>query len=461
MGVLFGTDGVREIANGGLTPELAFRLGRAGAAMAARAANSARRPSTVVGGDTRRSTGMLEAAVAAGIMSAGCDAIRVGVVPTPAVARLTVAYGAAVGIVISASHNPVEYNGIKLFGSDGFKLPDEVEDLVESYVLKGSAGSSPSCCWAENDGLPRPTGSGVGMCSEPMDSWEHYVEFVVSSARHDLSGLHIVLDCANGASSRTSPEALRRLGARVSVIHDSPDGDNVNMGCGSTHPEALCRAVQELGADMGFAHDGDADRVLAADSQGNLVDGDQIMALCAAFRFNNGELTGNALVATQYSNLGLQEAMRRLGIDVVIADNGDRYVLQEMLNRQLVLGGEQSGHIIMLDKNTTGDGLITAVEVASIVASTGASLAELAGVMRKFPQVLVNVRVSRKDDYHRSDAIAKAVADASASLGADSRLVVRPSGTEPLIRVMGEGPDEAGVWATVESVAQVIKRELE
>ncbi|HON42523.1 MAG TPA: phosphoglucosamine mutase, partial [Bacillota bacterium] len=275
-----------------------------------------------------------------------------------------------------------------------------------------------------------------------------------------LDGLRVVIDCANGASCRTSPAAFRALGARTTVINDSPDGDNINVRCGSTHPEALQEAVRELNADLGFAHDGDADRVMAVDSDGNVVDGDQIMAVCAGFRASSGGLPGGAIVATQYSNLGLVQAMRAIGCQVIMANAGDKYVLQEMRRRGLVLGGEQSGHIIMLEKTTTGDGLITAVEVASIVAATGKPLSELASVMVKFPQIMVNVRVSRKDEYGASASIRAAVEEGQAMLGDSARLVVRPSGTEPLVRVMGEGPDEAVVRKVVDGVAAVISAEL-
>lgn len=462
MARLFGTDGVRDIANGALSPELAFRLGRACAARAVADSEAAgkRRPSIVVGGDTRRSTRMLESAVVAGIMSAGADALRVGVVPTPAVAHLTVAHSAAAGVVISASHNPVEYNGIKFFGPDGLKLPDEAEDAMEAAVMAGSSADGAGRSWGEADGLPRPSGRGVGVWRELRDAAEEYVEFAVNSVQGDLRRLHVVIDCAHGASWQTSPEAFRMLGAKVSVINASPDGDNINVKCGSTHAEGLQRAVAELGADIGFAHDGDADRVLAADERGIAVDGDQIMAVCAAKRLEEGRLPGPALCVTQYSNLGLHEAMGKLGVDMVVVENGDRYVLQEMLNRKLLLGGEQSGHIIMLDKSTTGDGLVTALELASIVAASGRRLSELVTIMRKFPQVLVNVKVANKHLYKGNAAIADALCRATDALGANCRLVVRPSGTEPMVRVMGEGPDEARVRAAVDSIVQVVSAEL-
>jgi phosphoglucosamine mutase len=458
VGVLFGTDGVREVANTRLSPELAFRLGRAGAAIA-RSRNE-RRPLLVVGGDPRRSTGMLEAAVVAGITSAGVDAARAGVIPTPAVAYLTRALGADAGVVVSASHNPAEYNGIKFFGPDGFKLADELEDMIETGALAAGGGDMGAATWGEADGLPRPHGTGVGVVTDIVDAADMYVRFAVGAARRRLDGLHVVIDCANGASFLTSPATFRALGAKTTVINDSPDGDNINVRCGSTHPEALQEAVRELGADLGFAHDGDADRVMAVDSDGNVVDGDQIMAVCAGFRAAGGGLPGGAIVATQYSNLGLVRAMRAIGCGVIMANAGDKYVLQEMRRRGLVLGGEQSGHIIMLDRTTTGDGLITAVDVASIVAATGKPLSELASVMVKFPQIMVNVRVSRKDEYGASAAIRAAVEAGQAALGDAARLVVRPSGTEPLVRVMGEGPDEAVVRKVVEGVASVISAEL-
>ncbi len=458
MGVLFGTDGVRDVANTRLTPELAFRLGRAGAVIALRRTEG--RPLMVVGGDTRRSTGMLEAAVVAGITSAGVDVTRVGVVPTPAVAYLTRALGADAGVVISASHNPAEYNGIKFFGPDGFKLADELEDEIEAGALAAGGGDMGAAAWQEADGLPRPHGRGVGVVRDIVDAADRYVQSVMGVARRRLDGLHVVIDCANGASYRTSPAAFRALGATTTVINDSPNGDNINVHCGSTHPESLQSAVCELGADLGFAHDGDADRVMAVDARGSVVDGDQMMAVCAVFRAANGGLPGGAIVATQYSNLGLVQALNAIGCQVVMADAGDKYVLQEMRRRGLVLGGEQSGHIIMLEKTTTGDGLVTAIEVASIVAATGKPLEELACAMVKFPQIMVNVNVSRKEEYGASRRIQAAVEEAQAALGDAARLVVRPSGTEPVVRVMGEGADESLVRKVVESVAVVIRAEL-
>jgi phosphoglucosamine mutase len=458
LGKLFGTDGVREIANKLLTPEMAFRLGRAGASVVA--PRNGRRQVIVIGGDTRRSTGMLGSALSAGINSAGVDVLDVGVIPTPAIAYLTVKLNADAGIVVSASHNSAEYNGIKFFGPDGFKIPDEMEHEIEKRVWARATGTPGSAAWSENDDLPRPSGSSVGMCEDIQDAWELYVEHAVESARHGLDGLRVVLDCANGASCVTTPAAFRELGATVVVINASPDGDNINSACGSTHPQALAAAVVEHSADMGFAHDGDADRVIAVDADGNVVDGDQIMAICAVHRHFQGGLPGRAIVATNYSNLGLAHAMESIGCSVLRADAGDRYVLQMMLEKNLVIGGEQSGHVIFLETTTTGDGLITAIEVATVVASTGKPLAELAGVMKKYPQVMVNVGVARKEDYHRSKRIASAIEAAEAELGSDGRLLVRPSGTEPVVRVMGEGKDEGEVRRVVESLAEIIESEL-
>ncbi|MEA4882695.1 MAG: phosphoglucosamine mutase [Clostridia bacterium] len=458
MGTLFGTDGVRDVANRGLTPELAYRLGRAGAVSLPN--DGRHRPVLVVGGDTRRSTGMLEAAVVAGINSAGADALRVGVAPTPAVAYLTVSMEADAGIVISASHNPAEYNGIKFFGPDGFKLPDATEDEIESRVLAGYHGQPGQASISEDDGLARPDGGGVGESREIADAVERYVRFAVGTAKARLDGLRVVLDCANGASSITSPRAFRALGAEVVTVHDSPDGVNINVSCGSTHPDALARAVVQNGADIGFAHDGDADRVIACDADGNLVDGDQIMAMCALHRVAMEELPGLAVVATAYSNLGLTHALRSAGCELVVAKNGDRYVLEEMRKRGLVLGGEQSGHIILLDKTTTGDGLITGIEVAGLVAGSGKPLSALARVMTKLPQVLVNVGVAKKDEFGSSARIGTAIEEAQAALGDSGRIMVRPSGTEPLVRVMGEGADEQRVRALVEGLARVIREEL-
>ncbi|MCR4426845.1 MAG: phosphoglucosamine mutase [Firmicutes bacterium] len=450
MGTLFGTDGVRDVANGRLTPELAFKLGRAGAASIR---GRGRKPAVVIGSDTRLSSGMLEAAVVAGVTSAGADALRAGVIPTPAVAHLTVALGADAGVVISASHNPAEYNGVKFFGPDGFKLADETEAEIESRVLSTEFGCA-------DDGLPRPTGAEIGSVTQIEDAAGRYVAFAIGTAKVRLDGLRVVVDCANGASCKTTPQAFRALGAEVVVMNDSPDGWNINRGCGSIHPEALARAVREHGADLGFAHDGDADRVIAADACGDTIDGDQIMAVCAKHMAQTGRLAGRAIVATPYSNLGLTQAMRDLGCDVVIAQAGDRYVLEEMRKRGLALGGEQSGHVIFLDRASTGDGLITALELSSIVVSEGKPLHELAKIMVRYPQVMVNVRVSRKDEYHGNEPIEAALRHARETLGDTGRIVVRPSGTEPLVRVMGEARDREVVERVVNEVAEVIRCEL-
>lgn len=449
MGRLFGTDGVRDIANAGLTPELAFVLGRAGASVLTA---GARRPRVVIGRDTRISGEMLEAAMVAGITSAGADVVLVGVVPTPGIAYLTRVLEADAGVVISASHNPVEYNGIKFFSKDGFKLPDEVEDEIEARMAGGFQGG---------DSLPRPQGGGVGRVYHDENAVQRYIDHLVGTVDEDLlAGFHVVLDCANGAASRVAPQVLARLGAKVSAVFACPDGTNINEDCGSTHPDALCRAVVEHGADFGLAYDGDADRVLAADRHGSLVDGDQIMTICGLDLLRRGRLPGKAIAATVYSNMGLMAAFEREGGSVVITKAGDRYVLQAMLEKGLALGGEQSGHIIFLEHNTTGDGILTGLQLLSTVIKSGQDLTDLAAQMERFPQVLVNVRVRSKEGLECNPRIQGEIRRAAEALGREGRLFVRPSGTEPVIRVLGEGRSEAKVRAVVQAVADAIEAEL-
>ncbi|MCR4402098.1 MAG: phosphoglucosamine mutase [Firmicutes bacterium] len=453
MGRLFGTDGVRDVANGALSPELAFRLGRAGAAVvAAKRGATAGAPSIVIGRDTRLSGDMLAAALAAGMMSAGARVLHAGVVPTPGVAYLVRELGADAGAVISASHNPVEYNGIKFFSHDGFKLSDEEEEEIERHVLDEAGRVRLDV----DDGLPRPTGGGVGKSLEVADARDRYVKFVKSTCDVTLEGLRIVVDCANGAAFASTPRLLRELGAEVVSVSDVPDGTNINVDCGSTHPDAVCRAVLETKADIGLAHDGDADRLVAVDERGQLVDGDHIMAICGLYLLRQGRLPQKTIVATVYSNLGLVKAFEREGGSVVLAKAGDRYVLEEMRKRGVVLGGEQSGHIIFLDRSTTGDGAITALALLSVVRKTGLRLSELASWMQTFPQVLVNVRVRDKNGLVGNGVIDSAIARAAARLGSDGRIFVRPSGTEPLVRVLGEGPDREAVEEVVRDVAKVI-----
>lgn len=444
MGRLFGTDGVRGVANRGLTPELAFRLGRAGAAVIA----GGGRPRVLIGRDTRLSGEMLEAALAAGIASVGGDAVRLGIVPTPGVAYLTRALGADAAAMISASHNPVPDNGIKFFAGDGFKLPDEVEEEIERLVE------------ADEDRLPRPIGVEIGRIHEEPGAWRRYADFLRASCEESLAGLRIVVDCGFGAAFRIAPTVLRELGAEVVAINDEPDGARINVGCGSTSPEVLRREVVARRADLGLAHDGDADRVIAVDEEGKLVDGDRLMCICALERLAEGTLPKKAIVATVYSNLGLREAIRAAGGEVLIAPNGDRYVLEAMRRHGVAIGGEQSGHIIFLEKTTTGDGILTALQVLGVLVRSGRRLSELAAQMRAFPQILVNVPVSAKERLAENEAVREAVAAAEEALAGRGRIFVRASGTESLVRVMAEGPDEEELRRIVAAVAAVVEREL-
>ncbi|MQL51281.1 phosphoglucosamine mutase [Desulfofundulus thermobenzoicus] len=442
MGVMFGTDGVRGVANRELTPELALKLGRAGAHVLSRNLSGAR---LVVGCDTRISSDMLEAALTAGICSVGVDVLKVGVMPTPAIAYLTRALGAAGGVVISASHNPVEDNGIKFFGPSGYKLPDEVEEEIAHLVY--CPGS-----------IPAPTGEGVGRSYQVSDAPDRYVAFLKEAAATDLTGLRVVVDCANGAASRVAPRVLGELGAEVIPIFNTPDGVNINAGCGSTHPNALQEAVVEHGAHLGLAHDGDADRVIAVDEAGNPVDGDQIMVILASDLKNRGRLARDTVVVTVMSNLGLHLALGKNGIRVIQTKVGDRYVLEELLRTGATFGGEQSGHIIMLDHNTTGDGLLTALMLLSVIQEKKAPLSELAAQMEKLPQLLVNVRVADKDKVMQSPILAEAIRKKEELLAGEGRVLVRPSGTEPLVRVMVEGRDRAALQAIVDELVAVIQK---
>lgn len=445
MGKLFGTDGVRGLANTELTPELAFRLGRAATYLFGR---DFRRPRFIIGRDTRISGEMLEAALAAGICSAGGEAILTGVVPTPAVAYLARKHGAQAGVVISASHNPFPDNGIKFFAGSGYKLPDATEEELEKLVL------------GEKDELPRPTAEHVGTIRHRHELLAEYIDYAVGTVDVSFAGLKIVVDCAHGAASEAAPVVLRRLGATVSVINNLPNGVNINRDAGSTHLEGLQQAVVMYGADLGIAHDGDADRCLAVDETGAAVDGDQMLVICALELLRQGRLPDRTLVATVMSNLGLHQAMRKAGGKVVVTPVGDRYVLEAMLAHGYGLGGEQSGHIIFSDHSTTGDGLVTALQLIAARVRSGRKLSELAALMTKFPQVLVNVRVKTKAGWQENAVIAAAIAEAEAALGEDGRVLVRPSGTEPLMRVMAEGPSLPELEALVERVAAVISREL-
>lgn len=443
---MFGTDGVRGIANTeALSPELAFRLGRAAAAMAYE--KTGRRPVAVVGRDTRRSGPMLAAAVSAGICSAGGDVVDLGVVTTPGVAFITTHLKADFGVMLSASHNPAPDNGIKFFSAEGYKLPDEVEDQLEALVR-----TTP-------DTMPRPTGAALGTIRTDAAAIEAYIEHLVGTGQ-PLTGLKLVVDCGHGAAYQLSPEVLRRLGAEVIALNTAPDGMNINDGCGSTHPEQLQQAVVAHGAHAGIAHDGDADRCIAVDERGELADGDQIMAICALDLHARGALAGDTVVATVMSNMGLELLLKKHQIRLLKTKVGDRYVLEEMLKGQYVLGGEQSGHVIFGQLSTTGDGILTAVQLLSVMAREKRPLSELAGQMVRLPQWLENVRVASKEGWDRNPAIAEAIQKVQTALGDQGRVLVRPSGTEPVIRVMLEGPDLNQIRAMAQQIKEVIIAEL-
>jgi phosphoglucosamine mutase len=457
LGKLFGTDGVRGLANADLTPELAMSLGRAlvgvlleshpGSPGRTRTGPGAPRPLVVVGRDPRASGALLENALVAGICSAGGDALLAGVVPTPAVAFLTRHYRAAAGAMISASHNAMPDNGIKFFGPEGFKLPDALEDRVEAALGL-----------ADQD-APRPVAGGVGRPSQGRDAVAAYLDHLLEGVGH-LGGLPLVVDCANGAAARVAPEAYRRAGAQVVAVAAEPDGENINAGVGSTHPEHVQAEVVRTGAALGLAHDGDADRLLAVDERGELVDGDVILAIAALDQRARGELATGTVVTTVMTNLGFHQAMAEHGIRVVQTVVGDRYVLEAMRAGGHGLGGEQSGHIIFLDRATTGDGILTGLRLLSIVARTGRPLSELATVMRRLPQVLVNIRVTDRDGLTGSVAIARAVAGEEAALGDRGRVLVRASGTEPLVRVMVEAETLDRAQAVADRLAAVVAAEL-
>lgn len=444
VGRFFGTDGVRGVANTELTAELAFRLGRAGAYVLTRGKQNA---AIVVGKDTRISGDMLEASLIAGILSIGVHAIRVGVISTPGVAYLTRALNADAGVMISASHNPVADNGIKFFGGDGFKLSDEVEEEIERF-LEGE------------DRMPRPTGESIGRIEERADAVSLYTDYLQTTISNRFDGLKVVLDCGNGAASKIAPAVFRELGADVIAINDEPNGVNINVKCGSTYPDVIRQAVLEHQAAIGLSFDGDADRLIAVDEQGQLVDGDYVLAILGRSLLAAGELPQQTVVATVMSNVGFVKAAQEMGIRLVRTAVGDRYVMAAMREGGYTLGGEQSGHIIMLKYNTTGDGLLTAIQLTNTLIAEQKPLSELRSVMRSYPQVLVNVRVSSKQGWEQNESIRQAIREVETQLGEDGRVLVRPSGTEPLIRVMAEGPDEPTVQKYVDSIVEVVRREL-
>ncbi|HVQ86616.1 MAG TPA: phosphoglucosamine mutase [Actinomycetes bacterium] len=445
MGRLFGTDGVRGLANGDLTAELALDLSVAAAHVLGEAGEfEGHRPKAVVGRDTRASGEFLEAAVVAGLASAGIDVIRLGVIPTPGVAFLTDDVNADIGVMLSASHNPMPDNGIKFFARGGHKLADSVEDAIEHRLREP---------W------PRPTGSDVGRVIDAHQMVERYIEHLTSSIDVTLDGLRIVIDCANGAASYVGPEALRRAGADVVAIHDQPDGLNINEDCGSTHMDSLRVTVVNHGADAGIALDGDADRCLAIASDGSMVDGDHILTVLALAMRDSAKLNDNTVVSTVMANLGFRIAMDKAQINVVATAVGDRYVLEAMRAEGLTLGGEQSGHVLMLEHATTGDGVLTGLHLLSQVAVTRKPLAELAGAMTRLPQVLINVSdvdKSRVDDPQ----LAAAVVLAQQELGDTGRVLLRPSGTEPLVRVMVEAVDAQQAQTVADQLAEVVRQTL-
>ncbi len=445
MARLFGTDGVRGIANEELTPLMAMQLGQAGAYVLSK--ENAHKPTIMVGCDTRISGDMLANALMAGACSVGANCVFVGVIPTPAVAYLTRKYKVDAGVVISASHNPVEFNGIKFFDGNGFKLPDALEDEIEE-LLKNNM-----------QGVKFPTGSGVGKIKYRTDAREEYVNKAIQSVNVDLSDLKIVVDCAEGASYYTSVEALKELGGNVVSIHNNPDGTNINANCGSTHMEELQARVVYEKANVGLAFDGDADRMLAVDENGKIVDGDQIMAIVGKHMRSKGKLKNDTIVATVMSNLGFFLMAERENLTVVQTKVGDRYVLEKMKEIDASLGGEQSGHVIFLDENTTGDGLLSALHLLQVMVETKKPLSELATIMEVLPQALVNAKVAnhKKDKYMEFPEIAQAIRDLENKYAGEGRVLIRPSGTEPLVRVMIEGKDINVIKEDAEMLAKLIQ----
>jgi len=445
---MFGTDGVRGIANKELSPALAFNLGRIGAYVLTEETH--KKPRIAVGKDTRISGDMLEAALITGICSMGAEAVSLGVLPTPAVAYLTRHMGLDAGVVISASHNPFEYNGIKFFNGEGYKLSDQLEDRIESLMLN------------PENGIAYPTGADIGKKVEVDNAVHGYVDFLKKTIDVNLRGLKIAVDCANGASYIAAPSVLADLGAEIAVINNKPNGKNINVKCGSTHPEGLQKLVVESGAHIGLAFDGDADRLIAVDNRGNIVNGDHMLAIFARHLKGKGMLKKDTVVATVMSNMGLDIALKREKCNLVKTKVGDRYVLEEMVSMGYSIGGEQSGHIIFLDHNTTGDGLLTALQLLAVVKETGKKLSDLASFMKELPQVLVNAKVKNenKDKYMKDEAIAGMITGLEKKLKGRGRVLIRPSGTEPLIRVMLEGANETEIKEDAEALAKLIEEKL-
>lgn len=446
MGKYFGTDGVRGIANTELTPELAFKLGRCGGYVLTKDAKE--RPKVLIGRDTRISGEMLEGALVAGLLSIGAEVMRLGVVSTPAVAYLSRVMDAQAGVMISASHNPVADNGIKFFGPDGFKLTDAQEEEIEALLD------------AEEDTLPRPTGAGVGSVTDYFEGGQKYISYLKQTVDEEFEGIHVALDCAHGATSSLATHLFADLEADISMMGASPDGLNINEGVGSTHPEKLQEFVVERGANVGLAFDGDGDRLIAVDEKGQIVDGDQIMFIIGKYLNAKGRLKKNTIVSTVMSNMGFYKALEENGMTSVKTAVGDRYVVEEMKANDYNVGGEQSGHIIFLDYNTTGDGLLTGIQLVNIMKITGMKLSELAAEMTIFPQELVNVRVTDKHAVTQNERVATVIAEVEAEMAGNGRVLVRPSGTEPLVRVMVEAATEASCKEYVNRIADVVRAEM-
>lgn len=445
MGKYFGTDGVRGVANSELTPELAFKLGRCGGYVLTKAKQE---PRVLVGRDTRVSGHMLEGALIAGLLSIGVEVMRLGVITTPGVAYLTRAIGADAGVVISASHNPVQDNGIKFFGPDGFKLSDQQEQEIEVLLDQ------------EEDTLPRPTADKVGTVSDYFEGGQKYLSFLKSTVSNEFDGLNIVVDCAHGAAFSLAPQLIGDLGANITTIGTSPNGININDGVGSTHPKKLQEKVVEQGADLGLAFDGDADRLIVVDEEGNMVDGDQIMYICATHMKEKGTLKQDTVISTVMSNLGFHKALEEKGIKVSTTAVGDRYVMEAMCAGGYNIGGEQSGHIIFLDYNTTGDGILSAIQLINVLKEKGKSVSELVRELTIYPQKMVNIKVADKYRVLENEKIAAVITAVEGEMNGKGRVLVRASGTEPLVRVMAEAEDEEALEEWIERIAKVVEEEM-
>ncbi|WP_326910028.1 phosphoglucosamine mutase [Sedimentibacter sp. MB31-C6] len=447
MGKLFGTDGVRGIANKDLSADLAYKLGRIGGYFLTK---GKRRPKMVVGMDTRISGDMLEGALSAGLNAAGIDVLYLGILPTPAVACMIRILDADGGVMISASHNPVEYNGIKFFNEDGFKLTDETENSIEEYILND----------LDIDYIP--TAGEVGRKIKIENPVRKYMDYLKETIDVDFKGLKVAVDCGNGAVYKAAPELLYELGAQVYVMHNDPNGININVNCGSTNTKEIQKLVLETGADVGLSFDGDADRLIAADENGNIVDGDHILAICGIHLKEKGQLKNNAIVGTVMTNMGLDLCLKEKNIDIVKTKVGDRYVLEEMLKNQHPLGGEQSGHIIFLDHNTTGDGLLTAIQILSIVKEKNTKLSKLSSVMKDMPQILVNASVveEKKNEYLYDEVIKNKIENIENHFHGTGRVLIRPSGTEPLVRVMIEGQNQEEIERYANELAELLEERL-